>query len=83
MGFDEEMMMLNATKFGTLTMGELDDITFSTLNCSEQILSYIKSQICFKQLVREKNYEKIKEMMDKLSVSGKLWITNSQKVLIT
>jgi hypothetical protein len=60
MGYDEELMMLNTTKFGTLSMGDSDDIQITTLNCVDQLLSYLKSQIYFKQLAREKNHDKIK-----------------------
>jgi hypothetical protein len=43
--------MINATKFGTISLDADDDFSMITRNCEDQILSYLRSQIEFKKCV--------------------------------
>lgn len=82
MGHDDEMLMVKATKFGQLAMGDQDSFQFMTINCFDQLLNYLQSQIAFKQLAKEKNLEKIREVIEKLTVRDRLRTFNRDKELV-
>jgi len=80
MGYDDEMLMLQAAKFGQFVMGDRDNFQFMTVNCFDQLINYIRSQIAFKQFARQRNSEKIREVIEKLTVRDRLRTYNRDKV---
>lgn len=82
MGYNDELLMLQAAKFGTVSMGDSESFEFMTLNCFDQLLSYLNSQILFKQLVKEKNYSRIADVIEKSTVRDRLRTYNRDKVRV-
>lgn len=81
MGYDDESLMLQAAKFGQLSMGGGDNFRLMTVNCFDQLLSYLRSQLSFKQVVSEKRYHEMHKISEQFTVRDKLRTYNREKVL--